>query len=48
MTFFFKITKKDIILKEEDDEGFKKNCRFSEKTIESDKVKDHCHLGGKH
>ena len=47
MTFYFKNTKKDIIMTEED-EDFRKNnyCRFCEKNIESDKVRDHCHLTG--
>ena len=33
---------------EEDKENFKnnKNCRFLEKEIISDKVRDHCHLTG--
>ena len=49
MTFYFKNTKKDIIMTEEDEEDFKNNniCRFCEKFIESDKVRDHCHLTGK-
>ena len=31
-----------------DEEDFKKSniCRFCEKNIESDKVRDHCHLTG--
>ena len=34
----------------EDEEGFKKNniCRFCEKEILSNKVRDHCHLTGKY
>ena len=49
MAFYFKETKKEIILKQEDEEDFKNNniCRFCEKEIESDKVRDHCHLTGK-
>ena len=33
---------------EKDDEDCKNNdiCRFCEKDIESDKVRDHCHLTG--
>ena len=33
---------------QEDEEKYKNNniCRFCEKTIESDKVRDHCHLTG--
>ena len=50
MAFYFKNTKKDIILTQEDEEDFKINkiCRFCEKNIESDKVGDHCHLTGKY
>ena len=49
MALFFKKTKKDIITTEENDEVYRnKNiCRFCEKIIESDKVRDHCHLTGK-
>ena len=48
--FFFKKTKKDITMTEKDEEDYKNNnsCRFCEKNIESDKVKDHCHLIGKY
>ena len=50
MAFYFKETKKDIIMSKENEEAFKNNniCRFCEKNIESDKVPDHCHLTGKH
>ena len=50
MAFYFKETKKDIIMKQEDEEDFENNniCRFCEKNIESDKVRDHCHLTGKY
>ena len=50
MTVYFKNTKKDIIMTQEDEEKYKNNniCRFCEKTIESDKVRDHCHLTGKY
>ena len=46
MTFYFKNTNKDIIRTEKDEEDQKNNhiCRFCEKNIESDKVRDHCHL----
>ena len=46
MAFYFKNTKKDIIITQEDEEDYKNNniCRFCEKIIESDKVRDHCHL----
>ena len=35
---------------QQDKEDFEKNinCRFCEKEIHSDKVRDHCHLTGKH
>ena len=35
---------------EEDEEDFDNNniCRFCEKNIKSDKVRDHCHLTGKY
>ena len=50
MVFYFKSTKKDIIMTEKDEEDYKnKNtCRFCEKFIESDKVRDHCPLTGKY
>ena len=46
MAFYFKNTKKDIIMKEEDEEDYRNNdiCRFCEKNIDCDKVRDHCHL----
>ena len=42
--------KKDIIMTEEDEEEFKNNnvCRFGEKNIESDEVRNHCHLTGRY
>ena len=48
MGFYFKNTNTDIIMKEKDQEDFKNIniCRFCEKNIESDKVRDHCHLTG--
>ena len=50
MAFYFKNTKKDIIMTQEDKEDFDNNniCRFCEKEILSDKVRDHCHLTGKY
>ena len=44
--FYFKNTKKDFIMIEEDEEDFENNnlCQFSEKNIESNKIRDHCHL----
>ena len=49
MAFYFKNTKKDIIMTEEN-EDFRndKICRFCEKNIESDKVRYHCHLTSKY
>ena len=48
MAFYFKNTNKDIIMTQEDEEDYKNDntCRFCEKFIESDKVRDHCHLTG--
>ena len=48
MAFYFKKTKKDNILSKEDQEDYRKYnvCRFCEKEILSDKVRDHCHLTG--
>ena len=50
MAFYFKNTNKDIIMTEQDEEDFDNNniCRFCEKEIISDKVRDHCHLTGKY
>ena len=50
MAFYFKNTKKDIIMKQEEEEDFKNNniCQFCEKEILPDKVRDHCHLTGKY
>ena len=49
MTFYFKNTNKDIIMTEEDYEDYRNIniCRFCEKNIKSDKIRDHCHLTGK-
>ena len=48
MAFCFKNTNKDINMTEEDEEDYKNItiCRFCEKNIESDKVRDHCLLTG--
>ena len=48
MAFYFKNTKEDIIMTKETEEDFKNIniCRFCEKEILSDKVRDHCHLTG--
>ena len=50
MAFYFRNTKKDIIMTQEDEEDYRKNnvCRFCEKIIEPDKVRDRCHLTGKY
>ena len=50
MVFYYKNTKKDIIMSEEDEEDYRKNnvCRFCERKILSDKVRDLCHLSGKY
>ena len=50
MASYLKNTKKDIIMSKENEEDFKNNniCRFCEKEILSDKVRDHCHLTGKY
>ena len=49
MAFYFKNTLKDIVMTEVDEEDYKNNkiCRFCEREILSDKVRDHCHLTGK-
>ena len=50
MTFYFKNTKKYIIMTEKNEEDFINDniCRFCEKEIITDKVGDHCHLTGKY
>ena len=50
MGFYFKNTKKDIIMTEKDVEHYRnKNiCRYCEKEVLFHKVKDHCHLIGKY
>ena len=50
MAFYFKNTNKDIMMTEENEEDFRNDniCRFCEKNIDSDKVRDHCHLTGKY
>ena len=49
IAIYFKNNNKDIIMTEKDEEDYIKNtiCRFCEKAIECDKVRDHCHLTGK-
>ena len=50
MAFYFKNTKKDIIMTDYDEEEYRNDivCRFCETEILSDKVRDHCHLTGKY
>ena len=50
MVFYYKNTIKDIIMTQEDEENYKNIniCRFCEKEIIFDKVRDHCHLTGKY
>ena len=50
MAFYFKNTKKDIIMTDEEEEDYRNNnvCRFCEKFYESEKVRYHCHLTGKY
>ena len=49
MAFYFKNTKKDIIMTQKDKEAFENLiCRFCEKEKISDKVRDHCHITGKY
>ena len=50
MAFSFKNTKKDKNMLKEDEVDYRNNnfCRFCEKIIESDQVRDHCHLTGKY
>ena len=50
MVFYFKNAKKDIIMREKNEEGYRKinTCRFWEKNKECDKVREHCHLTGKY
>ena len=50
MAFYFMNTNKDIIKIEEDEEDFRINniCRFCERNIDCDKVRDRYHLSGKY
>ena len=50
MAFYFKNTKKDIIMTEKNEEDFRKKniCRICEKERICDKFGDHCHLTGKY
>ena len=48
IAFYFKNTKKDITMTDEDEEDYRNDniCRFCEKEILYGKVRDHCHLTG--
>ena len=50
IAFYFKNTKKDIIMTEKDEDDYRnKNfCQFCAKNMESDKFSDHCHSTGKY
>ena len=50
MNFWFKNTSEDIIMTEEDKQDFENDniCRYCEKYIETNKVRDHCHLTSKY
>ena len=50
MAFYYKNTKKDTNMTDEDEEDYRNNniCRFCEKEVITDKVRDHCHLTGKY
>ena len=50
MAFYFKNTKKDIIMTDDNEDEYRNNnvCRYCEKNIDCDKVRDHCHLTGKY
>ena len=50
MAFYFIEHQENITMMEEDKEHFrdKKICRFGEKNIQSDKIRDDCHLAGKY
>ena len=50
MAFHFKNTMNDILTTDENKDNFKNNniCRFCEKVLLSDKVRDHCHLTNKY
>ena len=50
MAFYFKNNKKDIIISQKDEEDYRSSniCRFCERELLSNKVRDHCHLTGKY
>ena len=50
MNFYFRNTKKEIVMTQEDEEDFKNSthCWFCELPLEERAVRDHCHLTGKY
>ena len=50
IAFYFENTKEDNIMSSEDDKHYrnKRLCRFCEKEITNDKIKDHFHLTGRY
>ena len=50
MSFYIEKPCKNIIMSQEDEEGYRKNnfCRLCAKEITVDKVRDPCHLTGKY
>ena len=48
MNFYFKNTKKDIIMSQEDEKHFRNTdiCWFCESEVTNNKVRDHCDLAG--
>ena len=50
MASYFKNTKKQILMTEEYEEGYRKNtvCRFCDEEFLTDKVRDQCHLTGEY
>ena len=50
MAFYFKEINKDTIITKKDEEDYRNNiiCRFCEENINSEKVRDHCHLTSKY
>ena len=50
MKFWFKNTKKNIVMTKIDKENFENNnvCHFCEKEFLDNEVRDHCHLTGKY
>ena len=50
MSFYFKNTRKDIVMTDEDEEDYRNIivCQFSEREVTAGKVRDHCLLTGKY